>query len=224
MAKLTQDSDETGLKPTDVHRPASATPTEAQLERETPGGSASGGHDPYAALRIRGYQLYSLGWLASVIGQQVQSVAIGWQLFQRAESIRAGALALGWVGGVQALPVILLALPAGQLADHFDRRRIVMFGTLGSAVASLALALASHASAPVGLMYLFLGLGATAQAISWPARSALLPQIVPAEVFSNAATWNSSTFQIASMAGPAIGGFIVYYTVTGLTCWTRRAL
>lgn len=215
MAKATDNADQPALEPPDVQRPASAAPTEQELEEQSPGGSSAIGHDPYAALRIRGYQLYSLGWMASVIGLQVQSVAVGWQLFQRAGSVRAGALALGWVGGVQALPVILLALPAGQLADHFDRRSIVMIGAIGSALASIALALASHWNSPVGLMYLFLGLGATAQAISWPARSALLPQIVPAEVFSNAATWNSSTFQIASMAGPALGGLVIYYTLTG---------
>lgn len=215
MAKATEKADGPAFDPPDVLRPASAAPTEKDLQQQLPGGSASAGHDPYAALRIRGYQLYSMGWLASVIGQQVQSVAIGWQLFQRAGSVRAGALALGWVGGVQALPVILLALPAGQLADHFDRRRIVMFASLGAAAASIALAFASHSNSSVGLMYLFLGLGATAQAIGWPARAALLPQIVPPQVFSNAATWNSSTMQIASVAGPALGGFIVYYTLTG---------
>ncbi len=150
-----------------------------------------------------------------MIGLQVQSVAIGWQLFHRAHNARAGALALGWVGGVQALPVILLALPAGQLADRFDRRRIVMLGTLGSALASLGLALVSRGNGPASLMYLLLGLGATAQAIMWPARSALLPQVVPPDVVSNAATWNSSTFQVASVAGPALGGLIVNFTTTG---------
>ncbi len=91
MEKETNDQIEPVLEPLDIQRPASAAPTESQLEQQLPGGSSTIGHDPYAALRIRGYQLYSMGWLASVIGQQVQSVAVGWQLFQRAESVRAGA-------------------------------------------------------------------------------------------------------------------------------------
>lgn len=199
----------------DPERPASAAPTEPQLEQETPGGSGAAGHDPYAALRIRGYWFYSLGWLFSVIGQQVQSVAVQWQVFQRMPSTSSGALALGLVGGVQALPVILLALPAGQLADRFDRRKIVMLSMLFSAIFSAGLALVAHADGPVWSIYLLLGLGATAQAAGWPARSALLPQIVPGEVFANAATWNSTSFQVASVAGPALGGFIVAITRTG---------
>ena len=179
------------LEPPDLQRPASATPTEQDLEQQMPGGSDAQGHDPYAALRIRGYWLYSAGWMAAVIGQQVQSVAVGWQIFQRSGSMRDGALALGLVGGVQALPVMLLALPAGQLADRFDRRRIIMCCTLGAALASLGLAMVSHRGGHVGLLYLFLGLGAAAVAVGWPARLASLPQIVPAESFSNAATWNS---------------------------------
>ena len=196
-------------EPPDPQRPASAAPTEAQLDRDMPGGSQSAGHDPYAALRIPGYWHYSLGWMISVIGQQVQSVAVQWQIFQRVGTASGGALALGLVAGVQALPVILLALPAGHLADRFDRRRIVMASQLLACLFSIGLAAASHANAPIGTLYLLLALGATAQAIGWPARSALLPQIVPAEVFSNAATWNSSAFQVASVAGPALGGLLV---------------
>src|SRR5689334_23071161 len=84
-------------EPPDPQRPATAAPTEPQLEQETPGGSSAAGHDAYAALRISGYWLYSMGWLFSVIGQQVQSVAVQWQVFQRMPSASSGALALGLV-------------------------------------------------------------------------------------------------------------------------------
>jgi MFS family permease len=199
----------------DPLRPASAAPTEQQLESETPGGFASAGHDPYAALRIPQYSLFSLGWMISVIGQQVQSVAVQWQIFQRMGSASRGALALGLVGGVQAIPVLLLALPAGHLADRFDRRRLLMISQFFAFLCSVGLALASRANAPVGMLYLLLGLAATAQAMGWPARSALLPQIVPAEAIANAMTWTSSLFQVASLAGPALGGLVVSFTVTG---------
>jgi MFS family permease len=193
----------------DINRPASGSPTEMQLDR-----SVIAPHDPYAALRISNYRHYALGWMICVIGQQMQSVAIGWQLFQLAGGGRRGALFQGWAGGVQALPVLLLALPAGHLADRFDRRRVLMVTQSCAAVFSLGLAAASHLHASVGLLYLFLGLSATAQAVGWPARAALLPQLVTDDVFSNAATWNSSSFQIASVLGPAMGGVIVSYSVT----------
>lgn len=199
----------------DPQRPASAAPTEDQLERETPGGSSSLGHDPYAALRHPAYCLFSLGWVISVIGQQVQSVAIQWQMFHRMNSLASGVLALGLIGGVQAIPDLLLALPAGQLADRFDRRKLVMISQIFACACSIGLAIASHLNAPTGWMYLLLGLGASAQTLGWPSRSAVLPQIVPADVFANAMTWNSSAFQVAAMAGPALGGLVVYYTLTG---------
>ena len=79
------------LEPPDTERPASAAPTEPELETESPGGSLSAGHDPYAALRYPGYWFYSLGWVVSVIGSQVQSVAVQWQIFHRVGSAGRGA-------------------------------------------------------------------------------------------------------------------------------------
>ena len=110
---------------------------------------------------------------------------------------------------------MLLSLPAGHLADRFDRRRLLMVSQVLAGAFSVGLAVASFNAAPLGLIYLLLGLNATAQAIGWPARAALLPQIIPGPLFSNAATWNSSWFQIASVAGPALGGLVVSLTLTG---------
>jgi MFS family permease len=193
----------------DIHRPASGSPTEAELES-----SVAPAHDPYEALRIPNYRLYALGWMVCVIGQQMQSVAIGWQLFQLAGGGRRGALWQGWAGGVQAVPVLVLALVSGHLADRFDRRRMLLITQSFAALFSLGLAAASHFHASAGLLFLFLGLSATAQATGWPARSALLPQLVPDAVFANAATWNSSMFQVASVVGPALGGVIIAFSTT----------
>jgi MFS family permease len=157
------------------------------------------------------------GWIVSVIGQQIQSVAVQWQIYQRIGTPSRGSLALGIVGGVQALPLIALALPAGHWADQKDRRKIIAFSQLGAAVCSICLAMISHANGSIALLYLLLLLGATAQAVGWPARSALLPQLVPAWMFSNAATWNSSAFQIAAVAGPALGGLVVSWHFMGPT-------
>ncbi len=169
-------------------------------------------HDPYAALRTRGYATYSIGWVTSILGQQMASVAIGWDIYQRTGS----AMSLGWVGLVQAIPVIALALPAGQMADKLDRRKIVIVTQTIVALAAVALAYVSHTQARVEWMYAILGLSACAGALGGPARSALLPQIVSTSLMSNAVTWNSSFFQIASMVGPAIGGFLLPFTVSGI--------
>lgn len=162
-------------------------------------------HDPYAPLRLREYRLYLFGNLAISIGSNMQSVAVGWELYERTGS----AMALAWVGLVQALPIILLALPSGQLADRLDRRWIVLVGVLVMAMASLGLAITSHARGPIGWMYAMLLLGAMGRAFFWPASQALLPQLVPNDVFSSAVTWRSTSYQLASVLGPALGGFMI---------------
>jgi len=165
-------------------------------------------HDPYAALRMPGFRWYLVGWVLSIIGQQLQSVAIGWEIFQRTHS----TLSLGWVGGIQAVPVVLLALPAGQLADWASRKLIVSTMQFVSVACSLSLAYVVWDHGSTGLLYGLLLASATSTALCGPARSALLPQIVPAEHFSNAVSWYSSFFQVASVVGPAIGGFLIRYS------------
>lgn len=162
-------------------------------------------HDPYAAFRIRDYRLYLSGWLFALIGTRIQSIAIGWEMYQRTGE----ALALGLVGLMQALPTMILALPAGYLADTFNRRKLVMLSLLGMTLTSLGLAALSFAHGSIPLMYGVLLLDATAMILGRPARVALLPQLMPREVFPNAVTWNSSLQQIISVLGPAVGGFIV---------------
>ena len=188
----------------EIERPASAAPTERELEEEVPGGSAVR-HDPYAALRFRDYQLFSIGGMIATMGTQMQSVAIGWELYERT----GHPAALGYVGLVQALPVIALALPAGHIADRFERRTVVLIGLVFLALASLGLALLSARQGPIPLYYLCLFLGGVAHACSDPARSALITQLVPEELLANAITWNSSRWQIASVLGPAMGGIAI---------------
>src|SRR5580693_8723026 len=145
---------------------------------ETPPSAASLGdtekpHDPYAPWRLREYRFYLFGNLAVNVGANMQSVAVGWELYERTGS----AMALAWVGLVQALPIMFLALPAGQLADRLDRRRIVLFGLLVMAMASLGLAIVSYQRGSVEWIYAMLLLGAGGRAFFWPASQALLPQL-----------------------------------------------
>src|SRR5687767_46481 len=80
------------------------------------------GRDPYLAFRSQAYRAYTIGWFIALIGTRIQSIAIAWEMYQRT----GDALSLGLVGLAQALPTILLALPAGYLADRFNRPKLVM--------------------------------------------------------------------------------------------------
>jgi MFS family permease len=210
-----QKPDEQAYEGPDLERAASASPTEGELERETPSISALDRspapprHDPYAALRYGNYVLFSAGWLLSVIGHHMVSTALGWEVYDRTGS----KLALGWVAGIQVIPLFALALPAGRWADVFDRRRIIAISSIGAAMCSLGLAMLSYRPGSVPWMYAILGLNAAFLVIGRPARSSLLPLIVPPAVFANAVTWNSSFFQLATMSGPALAGLVVAWSL-----------
>ncbi len=185
--------------------PAS-TVTLPQLEQEVPGGVAA--HDPYQALRVPAFRRYAVGSTLMLIGQQMQMAAVQWEVTVRTGFAHA-AWALSMVGLVGAVPVILLALPAGQLADKVDRKWLTIGTLVVSAACSAGLAALSIRGAPVGYTYLVLLAGATAWAIGGPARSSLLPGLVPLEVFNNATTWSSSFIQLACTIGPALAGGII---------------
>ncbi len=196
----------------DLERPASAATTENNLEQQTPGGHEVRGHDPYAALRFREYRFFSMGWMIAVIGSAITSAAIGWEIYDRTHSARN----IAWIAGIQALPVILLALPAGAIADVFDRRRVILCSTIASAFCSLAMAWFSYLPGKEYVMYILLLAISTAQAMGRPARSALLPNVLPVQHFANAITWNASFFQIASMIGPMIAGAVIGLSLSRL--------
>jgi MFS family permease len=124
------------------------------------------------------------------------------------------ALSLGLVGLTQALPTMLLALPAGYLADRFNRAKLVMASLVLMILSSSALAILSYSDGSVELMYLFLFLDAAAVIIGRPARVAMMPQLVPAGSFPNAVMWNTSMMQFTSVIGPALGGLVVAWSVS----------
>ncbi len=131
--------------------------------------------------------------------------AIAWELWLRTRS----AFALGMVGLVQVVPVILLSLPGGHVADQHNRRRIVGITQVAFALCSLGLGLLSYFQGSLVLIYVcLLGLG-IARAFNDPAASTLVPEAVPPELFASAATWTSSAWQLASIAGPAAAGIII---------------
>ncbi len=167
----------------------------------------SNSHDPYVALRQRDFRLLLTGQLITSFTGQMVSFAIAWELWLRTHS----AFALGLVGLVQVVPIILLALPGGHVADQYNRRKIIAITQILLAACSLGLALLSFFQGSVLLIYVcLLGIGVS-RAFNDPAVSTLLPGTVPPDLFATAATWSSSTFQIASIVGPAIAGLLATF-------------
>ncbi len=161
--------------------------------------------DPYAVLRNRDLLLYLIGRFVASFGQQMLTVAVGWELYERTHS----AYNLGLVGLTQMAPMILFTLPAGHLADNHERKRIILVTTFLSACASVGLTLVSAYKAPVGWTYFCLFIAGVARTFLWPASAAFLPNLVPRQDFSKAVTWSSGSFQLSSVAGPALSGAII---------------
>jgi len=168
--------------------------------------------DPYAALRLRDFRLLLVGRFVTSMGNQMLTFAVGWELWLRTHN----AFNLGLVGLVQVVPVIALSLPAGYVADHYNRRKIVGATQLFLAFCSLGLGLLSYFAGPLWLIYLcLLGIG-VARAFNDPASATLLPETVPTELFTSAATWSSSSWQMASIFGPTFAGVLVWL-LSGVT-------
>jgi MFS family permease len=150
----------------------------------------------------------------SVIAMQMQSVAIGWQIY----AITRRPIDLAWVGLAQFFPSAGLTLITGHVADRFDRRSVVRVCHLAMVTLSLVLfAIARSAHPTVGAIYVVLvGVGVT-RAFLGPSNQSLLPTLVPTAQFPTAVAWSSSLMQAAMVAGPSLGG--VLYGVFGGPSW-----
>jgi MFS family permease len=175
---------------------------------------------PYAVLRNRDLLLYLVGRFAASVGQQMLTVAVGWELYERTGS----ALNLGLVGLTQMAPMLLFTLPAGHVADNHDRKRIIVSMTLVMACASLGLTFISALHAPVFWIYFCLFTAGTARTFLWPASSAFLPHLVERQDFSRAVTWSSGSFQLSSVIGPAIGGAVIALTHRAAPVYAANAV
>lgn len=165
-------------------------------------------HDPYLALRHPGFRRFLTGHVLAVLGQGMLAIAVGWELYERTRS----PLVLGLVGLAQVIPLAALILPAGQLADSADRRKMLMVAELTIAAAAAGMAAASLARAPIGVYFLLLALYGAARTFQLPAKQALLPNVVPLSSFENAVAWNSGGWQAAEVLGPALGGWLIAIT------------
>jgi MFS family permease len=167
-------------------------------------------HAGLAAFRYLDFSLYQVERFSIVAALEMQSVAVGWQVYE----ITRRPLDLGLVGLAQFLPNILLFLLAGHVADRFSRKKLLLLCNAGFAVCSgLLIVITRYGLHNVKPIYAVLVLLGIVRAFNSPAGRALLPLLVPTEVFPNAVAWNATTFQSATILGPALGGFL--YAVFG---------
>ncbi len=163
--------------------------------------------DPYQALRHPEYRAFLAGAFVLFIGTQIQTVALGWQVYV----LTGDPLSLGLVGLSEALPFLVLTLLGGHVADRMDRRALTLLSALPILGAGLWLLAANLQGRPsqVWVFYAAQALAGIGRAFHRPATQALGSELVPREVYANAATWRSAMFHTAMVAGPALGGLLV---------------
>ena len=175
---------------------------------------------PRAAFQHRDFRLFQAGRALSIVATEMQSVAVGWQVFE----LTHRPIDLGYVGLVQFLPGVLLSIPAGHTADRFDRRGVLLASYAACAVNSTLLFLQARIGSgsvlPIFGVLLSVGI---VRAFSGPASQSLVPQLVPEAHFGNAVAWAASIFQVATILGPALGG-LIYGWAHARTVYASAAL
>jgi MFS family permease len=179
------------------------------------------------AFGLSGFRFYWTGRLCASLATQMQSVAIGWQVYDLTQR----PLDLGLVGLVQFLPALGLALVTGHIADRYDRRRILALCVVLEALcALLLLSLTIQGNREECPIFAILFLFGIARAFEFPASVALMPNLVPQHQFASAAAWSSSAWQTATIVGPALGGLlyalgpVVVYSCCGALLCTAAVL
>src|SRR3990172_9472459 len=158
------------------------------------------------ALQNRRYRLLWLGLLVSIAGTQMQLAAILWHISEISDQ----PIALGAVGLVTILPVLLFSLLAGVFADSVNRRRLMFLTQTAMAVLAALLGWATlrHLDS-LWLIYIVTAASASVSTFDLPARQSLIPNLVPDSMLTNAFTMNSIAFQLGSIAGPALAGLVL---------------
>ena len=181
------------------------------------------------ALRSRDFRIFWLGLFVSVIGSQMQLIAINWhvyellrgqtftvELFGRTVELGAQALGLGTLGLVRVIPIVLFALFGGILADTRNRRSLLLFTEgFDVVIAAILAVLTITGRTTIVHIYLITGALAAMNALEGPSRQSLIPHLVPREHFSNAVSVQTLMFTTASIVGPALAGLLVGYVNVG---------
>jgi MFS family permease len=174
-------------------------------------------HDAYAALRYREFRYFIFARFFTTIAIQMQSVIVGWQVY----SMTRDPFSLGLIGLSEAIPFLGLSFFSGHIADIFNRRKIILISMLIyiacailllSFTNKLSFVLTVYGTLPI---YIVIALTGFARSFLYPAQTAFMSQLVPRDLYANSSTWNSTTWHIAAVSGPAIGGLV--YGFFGIT-------
>lgn len=179
--------------------------------------SAAPRHDPYAALRLPDFRRYLLARISLTLATRIMGLVIGWQIFK----LTNDPLALGLIGLAEAVPSIGVSLYAGHVADSVNRKNIIVATVAGLLLCAATLwVLASPAGLPLLArnayytlpLYAVIFVSGIARGFMGPAAFSFMPQLLDGrQHLANAITWNSTTWQAASVLGPAIGGYLIDY-------------
>lgn len=160
----------------------------------------------FAALQHRDFRLFWAGQAISLTGTQMQRVAVAWHVYELTRS----PVALGAVGLCRVIPVLLLALPGGVVADRLDRKAVMLWSTVAMAAVSLVLWVCTvTGTLTLPVIYACVAVGGAANAFNGPARQALVPNMVPPASLQPALTLAMLTWDVAGVSGPALGGLVL---------------
>lgn len=167
---------------------------------------STGPRSSFSALRYRDFRLLWLGQFVSLTGSQMQLAAINWHIYILTNS----KLALGGVGLVRVVPIILCSLIGGVVADVVDRKKLIIASQTVMLISAGALAMVTvMGSKSIWPIYLVTAISSAALAFDNPARQALLPTLVPARHFPNAVSLGLVVFQFSMIGGPSLAGLIL---------------
>lgn len=157
--------------------------------------------------------LFLAGRFLATLGVQVQATTIAWQIYalarQTGASVNEASFTLSMIGLIQFLPVLILTLPAGQVADHHNRRNIMIISLLADLVSTLILATLGFVNPIIWPIFLIAAAFGCSRAFTSPAGGALAPMLVPRELMPRALAWNSLAWQVGTIAGPVVGGVVL---------------
>lgn len=170
--------------------------------------------DPYASLRIKEFNIFLLVRFVLVFGWSMQFIIIEWQVY----SITKNPLSLGMIGLMEVVPAVSMALFAGHIVDQKEKRNLLAVCIAAFSLISLGLFLITwpmlveswSKNTVLYTIYALVFFGGFLRAFFGPTVFSLLALIVPKRLYPNAATWSSSTWQIASVLGPAFAGYSIY--------------
>ena len=169
----------------------------------------------FVALQHRNYRLLWIGLFVSFSGSMMQNAALLWHVSLLVPPDRKG-LALGLVGLVRVVPIMVFSMISGVVADAWDRRKLMLFTQIAATIVAGVLALLTFRGlTQVWPIYVLAALGSAVGAFDLPARGALVPTLVPREHLPNAISLNTIMFQTASVVGPSLGGVLIASTGVG---------